>query len=1163
MYNIYKTNTHPLMKGGAKFILVMKLTTLLLFVTILQVSATSFGQNVTLKEVNSPIRKVFEKIRSQTGYDFLVTRSVLRNSSPVNISVDNKQLLNVLNEIFEHQNLSYNIKDGSIIITRKKVLMPLPAERISFFADFSGRVVGEDGLPIVGATIMVKGSTIGVVTDKDGKFTIRNIDQKSVLIVSYIGYASREIAARSLSQDPIRLMAVVSSLNDIAIVGYGTQKKSNLTGAISTVKMDEVLGNRPVSSTASLLQGTVPGLRINIGSGEPGAGPKFNIRGATDISTTGNTINSGSPLILVDNVPFNGSLNLLDPNDIETVTVLKDAGAAAIYGGRSAYGVILITSKKGMKNQKVQVSYNNNITFVSPQNLPVKPTPLQTVQSYKDMGTIGYWSGQNVDTWLNLLKDYESNPSKYADGYAYVSGVRYPLAQTDVLDDFLGNSAVQQMHNLSITGGSEKSSYRISAGLTDEPGILAPETKQDSYKRYNIKSFISSDITSWLTAQVDAGYAKSTKKFPNSVDQFGQAANLPSYVALKDTITATNGTRGINGTPRQLVGLGSPTVTGLNDLRLTARAIAKPLRGLTLTGEYTYENLTPNETFYNKIYSFVNTGNFQLSNGGTGVYRLTNEATDYKALNIFGNYSRSLGNHNLELLLGFNQESNATTQVSVQRDGMIAGELPSLTQATGPTIANNSENVYSLRGYFGRFNYNYKGRYLLEFNSRYDGSSKFPLGHRWGFFPSASAGWKISEESFMQDLKPFLNDFKLRGSFGEVGNQNIDPYQFVAVLSGYNPQWLNGTTSLLNSLNPPGLISSNFTWAKVRTLNLGIDFGLFNNKLTGSFEWYQRDTKDILAPGEIPLPAVLGTGAPLQNTAAVRSKGYEIQINWKDKIGSVSYRLGLNLYDSQGEVTKFDGNSSNLLSKYYVGQKTGEIWGYTSDRLYTSDDFVNGTLNANLTGGTLKPGVVKFQGQNPNPGDMMYKDLDNNGIIFSGNGTLANPGDRSIIGNSTPRYQYGILGGLTWKNFDFSFAIAGVGKQDLWLANPLTLPNQYAFGTLYAHQLDYWVPSRPDAFFGRIYDQAAGNQGFNQQLQTRYLLNGAYLRVKNLSLSYSVSQELIQRLHLSKLSVFCSVENPVTFQHLPKGLDPAIDGKQYGLGYPFMRMTSIGLNLSF
>lgn len=1139
----------------------MKLTAFFLLCICLQVSATGHSQEISISETNVPLKKVFKEIEKQSSYQFFYKDKLLRQTGNVTISVSKATVEEALQKCLANQPLTFMVVDKIILIKEKEKpakVVNAEVREMPRIAAIKGTVKGEKGLPLSGVSVTVQGSQRGTTTNKDGEFFI-DANPGEVLVFSFVGYKKTSVAVGSNPNLNIQLEIEAVSSSEVVVIGYGTKTRAQITGAISTVKMDDVLGNRPVSTTATLLQGAAPGLQVKIGSGEPGASANFNIRGITGLGT------SGAPLILVDNVPFNGPLNLLDPNDIETVTVLKDAGSAAIYGGRSAFGVVLITTKKGTKNQKTEFNYSNNLTFASPQNLPEKPTPLQTIQTYKDMGTVGYWSGQNVDTWLQLMNDYQANPSKYPGGYAYVGTQRYPLAQTDVMKDLLGNTSFQQMHNFSVNGGTEKTNYRLSAGLTDEKGILAPKANSDNYKRYNVRSFISTDVATWFTTQADISYFNSSKTYPNNDNQFGQAVNLPSYVSTQDTITASNGQMGVNGTPKNLIGLSSPTTTVNNDIRITGRAILRPIKDLTITADYTVDNLWSKVNAYDKPITYVNASNFQYtSNAGSGVYGVTNQSSGYKALNIFGNYRKSFHSHNLSLVLGYNQESNNITQNYVQRDGLIAANQPSLSTATGSNFAmTDAISQYALRGFFGRISYDYKGKYLAEINGRYDGSSKFPESNRWVFTPSALLGWRVTEEKFMRGLKPVLSDLKLKASIGRVGNQNIDPYAFVPTMSPYNPLWLNGSSALLTSLSTPGLISSNFTWETVQTINAGLEFGLFKNHFTGTFELYQRETKNILAPGATPLPAVLGAPAPLQNTASVTTKGFELQLNYQDWIGKVHYRIGANIFDFQDSVTKFDGNPTGLLSTYYVGQKTGEIWGYVSDRFYTTDDFVAGSLDANQKNGTLKPGVVAVAGQRPNPGDMKFVDLNKDQVINTGSGTLSDPGDMKVIGNNAPRYQFDVRGGVSWKNFDFSFILTGVGKQDLWLSNVLTFPNQYAFGTVYAHELNYWTPTNTNAFYARIYDQASGNQASNQRVQTKYLLNGAYLKVKNLSLSYSIPQALLKKIHVNRLQVFYSIENPITFDHLAKGLDPTVDAKQYGMGYPFLRMSSTGISLSF
>ena len=744
------------------------------------------------------------------------------------------------------------------------------------------------------------------------------------------------------------------------------------------------------------------------------------------------------------------------------------------------------------------------------------------------------------------------------------------MAPTDAIKQLLGNSALQEMHNLSVSGGSDKTTYRLSFGTTTENGIILPEANQDRYNRSNFKSLVSTDVNNWLNLQLDAGYTTSVNTSPYYTNSFSDATSYPSVLAL-DSIP---GMAGLIASPKNTLLNTAPVINKYDDIRITGRTILKPLKGLSITGEYTLDNLHNLVTSYDRVpIGMINAYTYTPSTLGAGSnFSKSNATTNYKAINIFATYQRSFGNHNFSLMGGFNQEESRFEQEVVAKTSPISATLPSISTAIGTLTGTDNYTDFSNRGFFGRLNYDFKNKYLFQINGRYDGSSKFPDGSRWGFFPSVSAGWRITEEKFMSSLKPILNDFKLRASLGTVGNQNIGNYQYYANMSPSNPYWLYNFLPV-TTLSTPGIISPFFTWETVQTLDYGFDFAMLKSRLTGTFDWYQRDTRDILTTNPTPLPATLGTGAPLQNSGSLRTSGFELQLNWKDKIGKVNYSIGANLFDYQTTVTKAQ-NTSNILSNLYVGQKMGEIWGYVTDRLYTSDDFVAGTLDANFKNGTLKPGVPKFAGQSPNPGDVMYKDLDTvgtgNGIINTGANTLANPGDRKIIGNNTPRFQFGINGSVSYKNFDLSFVIAGVLKQDQWINNQLTFPNQYqTYGALYAHQTNYWTPTNLNAYYGRIYTDAAGGtaQTFNQNVQTRFLLNGAFTRVKNITLRYSLPKALLQKVSVSKFSVFCSVENPFTFTHFPPGIYPDVStqgsGAGGGAGYPYMIKTSLGVNISF
>ncbi|WP_316837343.1 TonB-dependent receptor [Pedobacter nutrimenti] len=1060
--------------------------------------------------------------------------------------------------------LTHKVLEKNIDISRKHQ-PDIKKIKLEEILKIQGIVTDSIGKPLPGVTVHVKKTTLGIITNTDGYYVINVANDQAVLIFSAVGYITKEVPVNNKLNINIQLLEDKKILNNVIVVGYGTQSKAKVTGAIATVKMDDILGDRPVSSVTQLLQNAVPGLQASIGSGQPGASTSLNIRGATSLNISGQTINQDGPLILVDNVPLNGSLSLLDPNDIETITVLKDAGSAAIYGARSAFGVVLVTTKKGKLNQKPQLNYSNNVIFANATNLPVKATAAQFLQSLKDMGTTGYWSGQDVDTWIKLYQDAQAHPGKYPDGVAKEGSAIYPVTTGDIIGEYLGNSAPQFQNNLSISGGTDKTNYRLALGSVKENGIIVPEAKQDYFKRYNIKSFLSTEVNKWFTAQLDAGYYYSlTSKPANFASLFANAIDFSPLVPTADRIASSGDVIGINGTPRGITLNGAPNTEKNSDIRITGRGILKPLPGLTITGEYTYDNLATNQVNYNKAFSIVRPTNFQDQLVGDGTYGLYNSGKIYNALNLFANYAKSFGSHHFSALAGYNREEGTLASSSVSRNGMISADFPSITNATGPIDASNNYDSFALNGLFWRLNYDYKDKYLIQLNQRYDGSSKFPANHRFGLFPSGSIGWIVSEEDFIKDNVPFVSLLKFRASLGEVGNQSINSYAFIPTLSKAQPYWLNGTGSYLNSLNAPGLINSNFTWETVRTLDFGLDFSLFKNRLNGSFDWFKRDTKNILASGATPLPGVLGAQAPLQNTASLRSTGYEFSVEWRDKIGSLSYHIGANLYDFTAKITKFDGNPNNLLSTYYVGQQLGEIWGYTTDRLYNIDDFIKGTLTSNLTGGSLKPGVPKYQGQNPNPGDVLFKDLNGDGIIYQGRETTADPGDKSVIANSTPRYQFGINGGISFKNFDFSFVLRGVAKREYYLASGLTFPDYGGFSTVFKHTLDYWTPTNPDAFYARIYSQASGNQTFNQRtIQTRYLLNGAYLQISNLGLGYTLPQSLLKKISISSLRVFTSLENPFIFSHLPNGLDPSVDNLGSGLGYPFLRKTSFGVNLTF
>ena len=635
---------------------------------------------------------------------------------------------------------------------------------------------------------------------------------------------------------------------------------------------------------------------------------------------------------------------------------------------------------------------------------------------------------------------------------------------------------------------------------------------------------------------------------------WGAAIAFPSYFPLED-MEIGDEILPVNS-PRNFIQLAAPKTNKNTNLRIFGKVTINPFKDLKIIGEYTYNRQTSEGVTFDKKFEYAHGLNFRKEQSvSNSKYTVSNESTDYIAFNFYGNYNKTLGKHDIAVMAGFNQESKASKSMSAQRLDMINEDLPSLSQGTGDYKNSDSYSEYRVRGLFYRLNYTYAGKYLLETNGRYDGSSKFPKDGRFGFFPSVSVGWRLSEEKFMDWSKSVVSNFKLRESYGNIGNQSISPYQFVPGMHSSLAHWIvNGQSA--TTLLPPALVSDNFTWEKVGTLDFGFDLNMFNNRLSTVFDWYNRTTKGMLAPG-MELPGVLGAAAPMQNTADLRARGWELSVDWHDKIGKVNYYLGFNLYDSKSEITKYD-NETGLLGKHYTGEKLGSIWGFVTDRLYTTDDFDEK--------GKLKPGIARVEGYNPKPGDILYKDLNGDGIINGGKNTLSDSGDKCIIGNNKRRYQYGIRGGASWKGIACSFILQGVGKRDLSMMNELFYPFFDSWSTLFDSQLNYWTPENPNSYFPRIYEKAEGNTGANKRTQTRFLQDGSYLSLRNLTLSYNFPNKWLKPWGISNLSVFFSGENLCTFDHLPKGMDAervvTSDMGARGFTYPYTRQYSFGVNLS-
>lgn len=1035
-----------------------------------------------------------------------------------------------------------------------------------------GVVKDNQGETVIGASVVVKGSTNGTITGLDGDFTLDNVKRGDVIQISYIGYVSQEVVWQGTPLN-ITLKEDSQTLEGVVVVGFGSQKKANLTGSVSQVKMDDVLGERPVTNVKNALQGSMPGLMVS-GGASPGEAKSFNIRGTV-------SINGMNPLVLIDNVE--GDIDLLNPEDIESVTVLKDAASSAIYGARAAAGVILITTKKAKKGEKFNLNYNANFGFQTSINSPKQASLDEYLRAYQAAGfSETYYAGNgSVSKWREYLAGYKENPAAYptvGDGiYIGEDGAPYYLNDKDVYKAFQETSFMQT-HNLTANGGTEKLRYRLSAGLTKEDGPLI-ESK-DTYMRKNISSFISADITDWLTQEADFRYTVADRSEPmGSGDGIYCMNHISFYPSgmMPGSVNTSVGKDLPLITPENQIRYNNPYLTDTDNTRIYLRTIMRPIKGLELVGEYTYDRKNWQKSYYAKKWEYT-TEQLGSNNSVTSDYLFKSEDhEDYNALNLYGTYNFSIKeDHMFKVMAGFNQERKQNSWISVQTHDMIAPSAPSFTSATGKIIPQNSYSDYAIRGAFYRINYNYKDRYLFEANGRYDGSSKFPKDDRFGFFPSFSVGWNIARESWMEKALDYVSDLKLRASWGQIGNQNIGNYGYYSTMQpvGNSNYWLKDG-EFITYISTPGLVSNSFTWETVETLDIGFDASMFNSRLQVTFDWYQRTTRDMLIAG-IQLPAVVGTSAPMRNAADMRTRGWEIAVNWRDQIGDWKYNVGFNLYDYKSKITKYSNNEDKLLSQnYYEGKTLGEIWGYVSDGFYTIDDFDGpGTWQ-------LKDGVASLDGYNPRPGDEKFVNLnDDRGTneINSGLNTVDSPGDQKVIGNSTPRYNFGVNLGVSYKGFSLSAILQGTAKRDVWIGGMSLFPfggSAKAYYPVFYNQTDYWEPmgscdgqytendreywvaKNPDASLYRLYSNMQ-NHGSNQRASTKYLQNGAYMRLKNITLAYTFPKALISKVSLSALKVFVSAENLATISSLPKGYDP----ERLSWGYPFYRTLSFGLNVT-
>ena len=1021
----------------------------------------------------------------------------------------------------------------------------------------NGVVTDTTGETVIGASVVVKGTTNGTITGLDGDFSLSGVTKGSILVVSFVGYQNTEV---KWNGQPLTIVLKEDTkvLDEVVVVGYGTQKKANLSGAVAAVD-GKVLQDRPITNIGQGLQGVVPNLNITMNNGgAPGATSSFNIRGNT-------SLNGGSPLVLVDNVQMDA--NLVNPDDIESISVLKDAASASIYGARAAYGVILITTKKGKKSDKPTVSLSATGYWQSPALTFHNVNSMQYLtmmdEAYQNDGGSGHY--------------FKSQVYQYAEDYfngKYDSPVFFDTAYDTYKYGYCGNTdwwdelyktSFSQIYTANISGGNDRTTYYASVSMNDQGGIL--KAGDDKYNKYNANVNISSNITKWLNVSAKIAHTYTDELHPTGGTT---AMNSTAYSGLSSYSGMMKGDlsplmpvkhpdghyagQGSYTNPVAIMEQGGNAQYKQNDLWMTGAVKITPIKGLVINADYTWNfyGKSSNQHVQN-FYDYTavpGTENYYPWTNPSSV-TVTNNDDYYNAFNAFAEYTFSLKEkHNFKVMVGYNQENKHKKYHYAGRKNLIDSSNPSLNLAYGDMAMNGSETHWSVNGFFARINYDYKGKYLLELNGRYDGSSKFPHGDRYAFFPSASVAWRVSEEKFWEPIRGWFDNFKLRASYGSLGNQALDESRYgnfpYLATYGINTKYgalLNGTRPVAVSV--PGLVSASFTWETVNQIDFGFDASFFGGRLNTSFDWYRRNAKDMLTAGQA-LPAVLGTSVPQENAADMKTVGWEVSLEWNDRLSNgFGYHIKGVLSDYQASITKFS-NPTKLLGTHYVGEKLNEIWGYVSNGLFQSDEDAKAADQSYLSGGSWGAGDVK------------YEDLNNDGKIDIGKNTLDDSGDRKIIGNSTPRYSYGITAGFDYKGFDFEMFWQGIGKRDYWLGGSQFWGFTDEWCTPLTSSLDYWTEDNRDAYFPRLHHY--GVNGGNHQVSTRYLQNAAYLRLKNVVLGYTIPRSITEKVKISRLRVFVQGENLLTFTPLIDSYDPETLNN---MTYPINKKISVGLNLTF
>lgn len=1111
-----------------------KLIAIILFFSALLSAAPLYGQiSVTFKDV--PLMEALSTLENKSEYSFFYSNMLPDKDARVSIDARDKSIEFILDNIFSNLSISYEINGHQIVLREDKK----EDKNTSYKA--SGVVIDSAGEPVIGAGVVIEGSTNGTITDVDGRWELVVPSTTTKIVISSLGYKEQVVAAGSASARTVTLHEDSQMLQETVVVGYGVQKKVNLTGAVAMVNSEE-MNARPISSVASGLQGLLPGVTVVNSSSQPGqANTTIRVRGV-------GTIGNSNPLILIDGIE--GDISSINPEDIETVSVLKDAASSAIYGARAANGVLLVTTKKlaAGKDAVTKINFSAYAGIQTPTRLPEMCDAIEFM-------TLDNEARKNVDTadaWLP--EDFDKVRNNTDPNY---------FGNTDWIGQVIKKVAPQQNYSLSLNGTLGNSGYMLSYRYFDQSGLTVGNSTGET--RHNLRFKINTKLIDRVTLSSNLGYTTTKVISPvSSLTSGGGAIYTAMRIAPNVPVRYTDGTwayGGGNTNPVAILRDGGRAKTDADELSIMEVVKVDILKGWDVSATYNVTSYNGLKDILKKTITFNNP-----EDGSTYSYQSPNSIKniDYRhnqqTFILQTNFDLNFGKHNVSGVVGMSQEWYTSRSFEASRTKLITEQDPTLNLGDPQTMSNaSSYSSWAIRSGFGRVSYNWNERYLLEGNLRYDLSSRFHKSNRSGLFPSVSAGWRISEENFMAATRTYLDNLKIRASWGMLGNQYVGSsnYPYLSVLqaytSGISMIGANATTGYVQST----LSNPNLSWEKIKMLDLGFDLAMFSNRLTFSFDWYNKDTDGILL--KLNYPAQLGAKPSEQNAGKVNNKGWEMDLNWRSQAGEFMYGIGFNLSDVKNKIVDLGGNAPDLSGNQIrmVGYPIDAFYGYIADGLMTPEDF---KINNPETHTYNLPNIPVILGNRYQPGDIKYKDL--SGPEGVPDGRITPEYDRTVLGSSIPRYTYSVRGNLGWRGIDFSFVLQGVGKCSGYLEGSArhALQDMAAYPQK-VHLERYNVVTNPNP--KASYPRLTYNTGFNQNtFSTFWLEDASYLRVKNVQLGYTFPEKWMKKARIDNFRVYASADNLFTFSKFFYAYDPETPVSKGGY-YPLVKTVVIGVNLTF